>query len=83
MTTGSLRGAEVYGLYWVSTAYEPALYAYYLDSDSTITYPSSRSDRWGGFMVWMRFCCFVWPVKPSQRGLLLSAGIMTELSKLR
>ena len=51
MPTGSLRGAGDDGYYWGVSAYQSELYAYNLNFNSVIVFPSYNVDRWYGFTV--------------------------------
>ena len=51
MTTGSLRSADYTGYYWGVSAYPSELYAYNLNFNSVIVFPSYNVDRWYGFTV--------------------------------
>ena len=51
MPTGSLRGAGDDGNYWGVSAYQSELYAYNLNFNSVIVFPSYNVDRWYGFTV--------------------------------
>ena len=51
MPTGSLRSAGYTGYYWGVSAYPSELYAYNLNFNSVIVFPSYNVDRWFGFAV--------------------------------
>ncbi len=51
MTTGSFRGASLYGYYWAPTAYPSEPFAYRLHLDNININPSGGSNRWLGFTV--------------------------------
>lgn len=54
LSTGSLRSASRYGLYWSATTYPNTMYAYALYFYSASITPSHFHNRFLGFSV--RFC---------------------------
>ena len=78
MTTGSLRSAGYTGYYWGVSAYPSELYAYNLNFNSVIVFPSYNVDRWYGFTVQPTTTKF----QVSVSGLTKNYSVMKSKAKL-